>query len=122
MVISLSFLPRMRKVSTQTQRKSKHILYSVKFSENRAVNEIMWKSDVEPGRPHITIWRMHFTCWITKATDTHREQLTYCFFKAIMVTRTGLSVMLYVHRLLLTCSRSSHFQTSIHGAKYSLRT
>ena len=34
----------------------------------------MWKTIVEPDRPHsdynIT-WCMHIACWMTKATDTH---------------------------------------------------
>jgi hypothetical protein len=41
------------------------------FPENRAVHEIMWKNFVEPDRPQITLWRMRFKCWMTKATDTH---------------------------------------------------
>jgi hypothetical protein len=28
---------------------------------------------VEPDRPHMTIWRMRITCWITKAKNTHSE-------------------------------------------------
>jgi hypothetical protein len=28
---------------------------------------------VEPDRPQMTIWRMRFACWITKATDTPSE-------------------------------------------------
>jgi len=28
---------------------------------------------VEPDRPQMTISRMRFACWITKATDTHSE-------------------------------------------------
>jgi hypothetical protein len=31
-----------------------HILCPVKFSENRAVYEIVWKNTVEPGRPQMT--------------------------------------------------------------------
>jgi len=26
---------------------------------------------VQPDRPQMTIQRMRFSCWITKATDTH---------------------------------------------------
>jgi hypothetical protein len=40
--------------------------------ENCAVYEIIWKSIVEPGSPHMTIWRMRIACWIpniTKLTD-----------------------------------------------------
>ena len=43
------------------------------FFENRAVYEIMWKIPVEPGRPHVTIWRMRIAGWIPKATNTHSE-------------------------------------------------
>ena len=31
---------------------------------------VMWKNDVEPGRPQMTTWRMSMACWKTKATDT----------------------------------------------------
>jgi hypothetical protein len=49
-------------------------LYSVTFSENRAVYEIMLKNKVEPDRPQ-TIRRMHVACWISKAT--HTQARTY---------------------------------------------
>ena len=29
----------------------------------------------EPVRPQITIWKMHFACWIPKSTDSHLEYL-----------------------------------------------
>jgi hypothetical protein len=41
--------------------------------ENRVVNEITWKNILQPGRPQMTIWRMHIACWIAKATNTHSE-------------------------------------------------
>ena len=28
---------------------------------------------VDPGRTQMSIWRMLFACWATKATDTHSE-------------------------------------------------
>ena len=43
------------------------------FSDDRAVNEIMWKNTVEPGRPQTKIWGMHIACWIPKAINTHSE-------------------------------------------------
>jgi len=42
------------------------------FSESCAVYEIIWKNMIEPDRPQITIWRMRFACWITKA-KIHRH-------------------------------------------------
>jgi len=26
----------------------------------------MWKNNVEPGRPQVTIWHIHIACWVTK--------------------------------------------------------
>ena len=44
-----------------------------------------------PEKPQITIQRMLFACWITKATHTLRICNTYCFSMATtMVTRTRL--------------------------------
>jgi len=48
-----------------------HIQYF--FPENRAVYELMWRNMVEPDRTQMTIWRMRFACWMTKATDTHSQ-------------------------------------------------
>jgi len=31
----------------------------------------MWKNIAEPGRPHMTRWRMRIACWTAKATNTH---------------------------------------------------
>ena len=42
------------------------------FFDNRADYEITCKNIVEPGRTQMTIWRMRFTCRITKTTDTLR--------------------------------------------------
>jgi len=42
--------------------------------ENHAVYEIMWKNVVEPDGPQMTIWRMHISCWTTKAT-THTHNM-----------------------------------------------
>jgi len=47
------------------------ILYSIIFFENLAVYEIMWKNNVEWGRPKMTIWRMRITCCVTNATNKH---------------------------------------------------
>jgi hypothetical protein len=64
--------------------KTHNVLCSVIFfsPENRAVHEIMWKHTVKPDRPQVTykIWRMRFACWITKAVDTHSENVTCLLF------------------------------------------
>jgi hypothetical protein len=102
-----------------------HILRSITFFpfENHAAYEIVWKNIVEPDRPQRPIWRMRFTCWMNRAlslsiyththahtrthirththvhTHTHRICNTYCFSRTTMVTRTLLSVTLYLHCL-----------------------
>ena len=63
------------------QKIKTHILCAVTlFSENRAVSEIMWKNRIKPDRPQMTIWRMRFGCWVTKATDTHSEYVIFIAF------------------------------------------
>jgi hypothetical protein len=47
-----------------------HILFSIAFSEIRAVYEIMCKNMVERVRSQMTIRRMRIAYWITKATNT----------------------------------------------------
>jgi hypothetical protein len=55
-MISRCILLRMRSVSDKVVEKIKtHILYSIAFSENRAVYEIMWQNMVEPDRPQMAI-------------------------------------------------------------------
>jgi hypothetical protein len=36
------------------------------FPENRAVYEIVCKNMVQPDSILMTIWRLHFACWVTK--------------------------------------------------------
>jgi hypothetical protein len=78
LIISLSFLLRMRNVSDKLCRENQNtyirILYSINvFFKYRAVYEIMWKNVVEPDRPQITIRRIRITCWKYKATNIHSE-------------------------------------------------
>ena len=50
-----------------------HFMFSNFFFRKSCLYEIMWKNTVEPGRPQITIWRMHISCWIPKVTNTLSE-------------------------------------------------
>jgi len=73
MIISRSVLLRMKNVSDKFCRGNGNtFLFNTFFSDNRAVYEIMWKNMVPPDRLQITS-RMCFTCWITKAINTHSE-------------------------------------------------
>ena len=63
---------------------------------------------VQPGRPEITVRRMRVVCWITKATERHSDIFnTYCCTTATIVSRTRLSVTLYVH--WLSCCKTHFF-------------
>ena len=76
-----------------------HILCSVTFFsfENRAVYKIMWKNIVEPGRPHMTIRRMRIACRITKATNTHSENVILIAFLQQQWLHECASVLRYTY-------------------------
>jgi len=48
--------------------------------EYRAVNEIMWKTILEPGRKNTKIRRMGMACGIPKSTNTHSEYVVLTDF------------------------------------------
>jgi hypothetical protein len=50
-----------------------HILCSVTFFRKSCLYEIMWKNKVEPGRPHIAIWRIRIACRISRARNELSE-------------------------------------------------
>jgi hypothetical protein len=64
--------------------------------KNRAVYEIMWKNIVQPGRPHMTVWRMRIACWIPVTADKFRIFDIYWFSTATMIARNCLSFVSYV--------------------------
>jgi len=55
----------MRNVSDKsyTGRQNTHFMFSI-FSKDGAIFEIMWKNMVELNKPQMSIWCMHFVCWI----------------------------------------------------------
>jgi hypothetical protein len=75
LIISHSVLLRMRNASHKRfiKNQNTHFMFKNVFSTIVPFYEIMWKNIVEPGRPQMTIWRMHIACWIPKATNTHSE-------------------------------------------------
>ena len=50
------------------------------FQKNRTVSEKMRKNKLELDRPTMTIRRMRFACWMTKATNTHSEHVVHIPF------------------------------------------
>jgi len=104
-VVSRLFLPGMRNVWVKVVEKIKtHLLYSITFffqKTSHLWDEIMWKNKEEPDISQMTIiiQRMHFACWLRKATHTFRICNNYCFFTVTVVTRTRHNVTLYKHCL-----------------------
>ena len=39
--------------------------------------EIMWKNIAELDRPQMAIWHICIACWISKATNTHTQNMYY---------------------------------------------
>jgi hypothetical protein len=85
------------------------ILYSIRFSENRAVNGVMWKNFVEPDRPHMTIRHMRIVCRITKGTNTHSGYVIFLAFPPQQWLNESASVY-----SASSCLQSAHmFESSL---------
>jgi hypothetical protein len=54
------------------------------FFENPALYE-MWKNNVEPGRPQMTIWRMRHARRVPKAANTYSEYVTLIAFRCYVI-------------------------------------
>jgi len=83
-------------------RKSKHTFYVQKpffrkscwLQDNRDKHGMLdW--------PQMTIWSIHFTWWITKATDIHSEYLMYCFSTATRLRPHTSTFHLYIQSCLV---------------------
>ena len=74
-----------------------HILYSIIVFENHVAYEIMWKNTVELGRPQMTIWCMHISCWIPKATNRHSEYIILIAFPLQQWLHKSASVLCYTY-------------------------
>ena len=75
LIISCSFLRRMRNISHRSCRENRNTHFVLKnSSQNRDVYDIMWKNSVERCRPQMTISRMHIACLMTKATNTRTQE------------------------------------------------
>jgi hypothetical protein len=103
LITSCSVLLRMRNFSEKFVEKIKtHILYSITFSENNTVYEIMWKKygRVKKATDGNIIWRMRISCWMTKATDIHSEYVILIAFpRQKLLHERALILRLYVHCL-----------------------
>ena len=61
----------------------------------------MWKNIVEPERPQMTIWRMHFAFWIPKATNMHSEYVILIASPLQQWLHECVSVLCYTYNACL---------------------
>ena len=86
LLISLSFLLRMRNVSNKSCRgnQNTHFVFNTffffLFSKILPFYEIMQKAFVEAGQATGKKWRMCIACWIPKATNTHLAYVIHMAF------------------------------------------
>jgi hypothetical protein len=73
-----------------------YIFCSVHFFENRGVDEIMLKNIVPTDRLQMAIWRMPFSYWMSKTTNTNSEYVILIAFpQQLIVIRTRCNVTLH---------------------------
>jgi hypothetical protein len=97
--ISRSILFTIKNASDKSCRENQNtnFMFNNPFFENPIVYEIIWKNNLESGRPRITIWRMRIACWIPKATNTHSECVISIAFTLQYSLHERASILLYTH-------------------------
>ena len=117
-----------------------HFVLSKLSSENRAVYKKMWISNVDRGRPQMTIWRMCIAWWLPKArnTHTHTQAVQYsllfhsnngctnappcCVIRTLPVLIFHGSTALVDLSLLIVMASSSHAGVDYTWLLYTLVT
>ena len=110
LIISHSFLLRMRNVSGKSCRENKNTHFMLNnFFLNCAIYGIMWKNIVELGRPQVTVRHMQIACWICKATtNTHSEYVVFNAFLLQQWLHKPVSVLRYMYiACLFLCLKDS---------------
>ena len=64
----------------------------------------MWKNNVEPGRPQLTIWRMRIAYWIAKATNTNSKYVILIAFPLQQWLHERTLLLLYAYIACLVIS------------------
>ena len=79
-------------------RKSEHSLYVQQLLfENRAVYEIMWKNNLEPDRPQMTVPCMSFVCKIPEDTPRQSEYVILIAFPLQQWLHERVSLLRYTY-------------------------
>ena len=117
MTVPRRVILRMRNVSDESCREYQNTLFvcnNLFFTENHAIYEVIWKNMVEPDGPQMTIWRVRFACWITKATNTIPEYVIITAFPRQKWLSERASVLcLYIY--CLPCNVLEHQFSNCRG-------
>ena len=70
---------------------------SIMISEYHATYDMKWRNILERCILQMTIWRMHITCWISKATNTLSEYVTLNAFPLQQWLHGRVSVLSYTY-------------------------
>jgi cyanate permease len=71
---------------------------------------IMWKRIVQPGKPHMAMWRKHIAYWIPKATNTHSGYVVLIAFSLQQWLHERSSLLRYIILPVLSCYLRTPFQ------------
>ena len=93
---------RMRNVSDKSCRgnQNTHFVFSNNFFQ-KSCHLCGNVENVEKTRPQMTIWCMHFACWVTKAIDAHSEYVILIAFPLQPWLHECASVFCYMYIVCL---------------------
>jgi len=100
-IISLRILLRMINVSDKRSLEIHNIyfMFGNFFAPKFLPFMRMWKNTVHSDRPQVTVWRMRFSCCVTKATNT--EYVILNAFPLQQWLHERSSLLRYTHIVLL---------------------
>jgi len=109
MIILRPVLLRMNNVSDESCKESQHTHFVFNTLFPPKILPFMrycGKNILEPDRLQMPVWRMHVTCWMRKATNTHSEYVTVIAFSCQQWSHERASI-LRCTSCLLSCYWSS---------------
>jgi hypothetical protein len=91
----------MRTVSDKSCRENQNTHFMFNFFFFSKIVQFMRCDNVEkycrPDRPQIRIWRMHISCWVSKARNTHKEHVILTVFPLQLWLQVHASMLHYTY-------------------------
>jgi len=99
LIIFRPFLPRMRNFSDKSCRENKNIycMFSDLAFRKSCLLWDMWKNEVEPGKPQITIWRKSIACWYLRLQACLYVHLLSCFIIVFFTAKVPLLALVVLN-------------------------